>query len=140
MLDYMYEMDNTWRLHGVSMDGNVWKDYSPASQEITRDVLRLAQSFQLPELTSRATMWLAKDITTGNVVERLAMCSDFGLEVLHAKIMEQLTLNRQALVEVAHSSQITKHPELMQAMLKQASVQGLDLEESAKKKARKCSE
>jgi hypothetical protein len=108
MLDFLYDMDQT-----------VWKDYNPATQEINKDVLRLAQRFELPGLTGRAMNWLAKDVTTGNVVERLAICSEFGLDVLRGKLIEQLTLNRAALQEVAHSPQIMKYPELMQALLQQ---------------------
>lgn len=113
MLDYLYDMDQT-----------VWKDYNPATQEINKDVLRLAQRFELPGLTERATHWLAKDVTTGNVIERLAICSEFSLEVLRGKLIEQLTLNRAALQEVANSPQIMKFPELMQALLQQTASVG----------------
>jgi len=94
-----------------------WEDYNPRTQEINKDVLRLAQNFRLPGLTDRAMHWLAKDITTGNVVERLTICEDFGLSILREKILEQLTFNKQALAEVAHSAQIMQYPKLMQAML-----------------------
>jgi hypothetical protein len=127
MLDYMYEMDAT-----------VWKDYNPATQEINKDVLRLAQRFQLPGLTQRATHWLAKDITTGNVIERLAICSEFGLDALKGKIIEQLTINRHALQEVAHAPQIMQFPDLMQALLKQTAALGvLEEEEDGPAKRRK---
>jgi len=108
MLDYMYEVDPT-----------VWQDYNPHTQEITKDVLQLALRFELPGLTQRATRWLAKDITTGNVVERLAICSEFGLVELREKILEQLILNRVALQEVVNSPQVLKFPELMQVLLRQ---------------------
>lgn len=125
MLDYMYQMD-----------ASVWEDYNPRTQEINKDVLRLAQMFRLPGLTERAMHWLAKDLNTGNVVERLTICEDFGLQVLSEKILEQLTYNKKALAEVANSPQIMTYPKLMQALLqKAASVP----EESAqpKKKLRK---
>jgi len=109
MLDYMYEMTT-----------DVWEDYNPGTQEINKDVLRLAQNFRLPGLAEHATLWLAKDINTGNVVERLAICEEFGLLVLREKILEQLTFNKKALYEVAHSGQITKYPTLMQSMLQLA--------------------
>merc|ERR1711970_525714 len=94
--------------------------YNPRTQEINKDVLRLAGTFQLPGLTERAVRWLEKDLTTGNVVERLSICDEFSLEELREKILEQLTLNRQALSEVAHSPQIMTYPSLMQAMLQHA--------------------
>merc|ERR1712136_204877 len=71
---------------------DVWEDYNPGTQ----------------------------DINTGNVVERLAICEEFGLLVLREKILEQLTFNKKALYEVAHSGQIMKHPTLMQSMLQLA--------------------
>merc|ERR1712224_670538 len=85
MLDYMYQSD-----------ASVWDDYKPGTQEINRDVLQLAQSFQLPGLTDRAKQWLAKDLTTSNVVERLSICESFGLEDLREKILMQLTTNQKA--------------------------------------------
>eukprot|EP00933_Yihiella_yeosuensis_P084323 TRINITY_DN98760_c0_g1_i1.p1 TRINITY_DN98760_c0_g1~~TRINITY_DN98760_c0_g1_i1.p1 ORF type:complete len:235 (+),score=69.62 TRINITY_DN98760_c0_g1_i1:93-797(+) len=109
MLDYMYQTDAA-----------VWEDYNPRTQEINKDVLRLAQNFRLPGLTERAMHWLAKDLTTGNVVEVLTICNDFGLNALEERILEQLTQNKRALAEVANSPQIMKYPKLMQALLQQA--------------------
>merc|ERR1719510_704114 len=62
MLDYMY-----------GMDAGVWQDYNPRTQDINKDVLHLARRFRLPGLTDRAIHWLSKDLTTGNVVERLSI-------------------------------------------------------------------
>lgn len=109
MLDCLYEIET-----------QAWKDYNPRTQEINKDVLRLAQQFRLPALAEKATYWLSKDLTTGNVVERLQICEEFGLEQLSEKIIEQLTINRRALTEVANSPQIMSHPKLMQALLRQA--------------------
>lgn len=126
MLDFMYEVDVVGR-----------KDYAPATQEITKDVLRLAHRFRLPGLVQRAARWLARDITTGNVVERLAICSEFKLDGLSRKIIEELTVNRIALREVAGSPQIMKHPGLMKALLQQAASTGGEVVEATpKKKAR----
>eukprot|EP00928_Gymnodinium_smaydae_P009565 TRINITY_DN13587_c0_g2_i1.p2 TRINITY_DN13587_c0_g2~~TRINITY_DN13587_c0_g2_i1.p2 ORF type:complete len:231 (+),score=65.59 TRINITY_DN13587_c0_g2_i1:88-780(+) len=109
MLDFMYQMDAA-----------IWEDYNPRTQEINKDVLRLAQNFQLPGLVERAMHWLAKDLTTGNVVERLSICEEFSLNELREKILEQLTYNKKALAEVASSPQIMSYPKLMQAMLQLA--------------------
>merc|ERR1719181_374421 len=109
MLDYLYQLDD-----------KDYAEFNPRTQEINRDVLSLAKQFQLPGLTNRAMRWLGKDLTTGNVVERLSICEEFGLEELTDRILEQLTLNRQALAEVAHSPQIMTYPGLMQAMLQHA--------------------
>lgn len=127
MLDYIYQVDAA-----------VWEDYNPRTQEINKDVLRLAQSFRLQGLKERAMQWLAKDLTTGNVVERLTICEDFGLEDLRERILEQLALNKKALAEVANSPQIIAYPKLMQALLQQAASVPEDSPQ-AKKKTRKSS-
>merc|ERR1712046_23009 len=125
MIDYLYEMDDS-----------EWAEYNPRTQDINKDVLTLARSFQLPGLTERAVRWLAKDLTTGNVVERLSICDEYGLGDLREKILEQLTLNRQALAEVAHSPQIMTYPGLMQAMLQHAAAVP-DAKEPPTKRGRK---
>mmetsp|Transcript_10721 Transcript_10721/g.19061 ORF Transcript_10721/g.19061 Transcript_10721/m.19061 type:complete len:226 (-) Transcript_10721:77-754(-) len=124
MLEHLYQADVA-----------LWEDYNPRTQEINKDVLRLAQNFQLPGLTERAMHWLTKDLTTGNVVEVLTICEDFGLKELGVRILEQLTQNKKALAEVANSPQIMKYPKLMQALLQQASATPEDPQ--PKKKPRK---
>jgi len=109
MLDYIYQMDT-----------DMLESYNPKTQDINKDVLRLAQNFKLPGLTDFATVFLTKELNTGNVVERLAICEDFDLCELRERILEQLTLNKRALAEVAHSPQIMRYPRLMQALLQQA--------------------
>merc|ERR1712187_1011181 len=132
MLDFMY-----------GMDSSTWKEYNPRTQEVNKDVLRLAQNFKLPSLAEQATHWLSKDITTGNVVERLNICEEFNLQLLKDKILEQLTFNRVALSEVANSPQIVHHPKLMQSLLQMAAAvseppsEKEAPKESPKKKARK---
>jgi hypothetical protein len=107
MLDYMY-----------MLDADDWAAFNPRTQAINQDVLQLAAQFELPGLTQQAMHWLSKDLTTGNVVERLSICEEFGLTELSEKILEQLTYNKAALAEVAHSQQIMSYPKLMQAILK----------------------
>lgn len=109
MLDYIYQMDT-----------DMLERYNPKTQDINKDVLRLAQNFKLPGLTELATTFLTKEPNTGNVVERLAICEDFDLCEVRERILEQLTLNKRALAEVAHSPQIMRYPRLMQALLQQA--------------------
>jgi len=106
MLDFMYMLDE-----------KDWAVFNPRTQAVNRDVLQLASQFELPGLTQQAMHWLGKDLTTGNVVERLSICDEFGLSELSSKILEQLTYNKAALAEVAHSQQIMNHPKLMQAIL-----------------------
>lgn len=127
MLDHIYMMELATS-----------EEYNPKTQEINKDVLRLAQNFRLPGLAEHATHWLAKDISTSNVVERLMTCEEFCLDVLKEKILEQLTCNKRALAEVARSPQIMSYPRLMQALLQQAAgVPEEDDKSQAKKKGRK---
>jgi len=119
MLDFMYEV----------VQNNI-----PRARSIIKDVLRLAHNFQLPVLTQHATQWLSQDITTGNVVEVLAICEDFSLTDLRDRILSQLTHNKKALAEVAGSPQIMSYPKLMQSLLCQAAVAP---EPQPKKKIRK---
>jgi len=126
MLDYLYQMDS-----------DNWVDYNPRTQEINKDVLMLAQNFRLPGLTEKATHWLAKDLNTGNVVERLTICDAFGLDILRDRILEQLTTNKKALAEVANSPQIMKYPKLMQGLLQQAAARPDSPQPQPKKKGRK---
>merc|ERR1719198_1154624 len=92
-------------------------EYSPKTEEINKDVLKLASQFKMPELTERCTEVLAKDINTFNVVERLGLCEEFQIERLREKIMQQLTCNKKVLHDVAQSKSILQYPLLMQEML-----------------------
>jgi len=129
MLDFLYQIDSD----------DSWNKFHVMTQEINRDVLRLAKQFGLPALTHKAMHWLSKELTTGNVVERLEICTEFDLGELKTKILEALTNNRLALAEVANSPQIMQYPGLMQALLQSAaSSTGSEPEEKPKaKKARK---
>jgi len=119
MLDHIYMMELVTS-----------QEYNPRTQEINQDVLRLAQNFRLP--------CLAKDLTTGNAVERLMICEEFSLDVLKDKILEQLTCNKRALAEVARSPEIMNYPKLMQALLQQtAGIPEEDTTPQPKKKGRK---
>lgn len=112
MLDYIY---------GLNLDR--WEDYNPKTQEINKDVLRLAQNFVLPGLTEKATHWLTKDLSTGNILEVLAICEEFNLSELGDRILDQLTQNRRALTEVVSSPKIMQHAKFMQALLQHAASQ-----------------
>jgi hypothetical protein len=127
MLDYLY-----------MIDGKEWASFNSKTQAVNREVLQLARQFELPGLTEQAMHWLSEDLTTGNVVERLSICEEFCLTELYDKILEQLTYNREALSDVAHSQQIMNHPKLMQAILKCAASAAPEPEPQPKsKKARK---
>merc|ERR1719482_1053901 len=92
-------------------------EYAPKTDEINKDVLKLANQFKMPELTEKCAEILAKDVNTTNVVERLGLCEEFQLDRLREKIMQQLTSNRKVLHDVAQSKSILSYPLLMQEML-----------------------
>merc|ERR1719446_1388370 len=95
LLDYMY----------VASTGAKW-EYTPADSSVNKDVLRLARHFGLSQLHEHAARWLAKGLTTANVVERLVTCEEFGLGLLREKIIEQLTANPAELSVVSSSPEI----------------------------------
>merc|ERR1719456_1835114 len=110
-------------------------EYAPKTDEINKDVLKLAGQFKMPELTEKCAEVLAKDITTTNVVERLGLCEEYQLERLREKIMQQLTSNKKVLNDVAQSKSILQYPLLMQEMLGLIAQEGSD--ERPAKKAKK---
>lgn len=127
MLDFMYMLED-----------EDWAMFNPRTQAVNREVLQLAAQFELPGLAQRAMHWLSKDLTTGNVVERLTIADEFGLAELSDKILQQLTMNKEALAEVAHSQQIMKYPKLMQSILQCAASGTAEPEPQPKsKRARK---
>lgn len=92
-------------------------EYAPKTDEINKDVLKLAGQFKMPELTEKCAESLAKDINTSNVVDVLGLCEEYQLDRLREKIMQQLTSNRKVLNDVAQSKSILQYPLLMQEML-----------------------
>jgi len=125
MLDYFYEIG-----YGKGSDEAVSGGlYTPASQAINADVLRLAQKYELPALRARATLFMTKELSTHNAVERLAICDEFGLTELRERILEQLTANKKALAEVTSSPAITAYPTLMREMLALIATSGGGLDE-----------
>lgn len=109
MLDYMYHIEVLASNECISK-----------TEEIIVDVLRLAHDFRLSGLTSRATHWLATTLTTTNVLTRLKLCEDFGLEEFGDRILEELSINKLALYTVATSLEIMDHPRLLQILLQRA--------------------
>merc|ERR1740123_764073 len=75
--------------------GSAWDSYNPRTQDVN------------------------KDLNTGNVIERLAICEEFSLRDLYAKILDQVSNNRKALFEISSCPELVKHPALMQALLQQ---------------------
>jgi len=125
-------------------DGISAKQFDAATDAVNRDVLRLAQRFQLPRLEGHAACWLARNLTTANVVQRLTMCEEFRLSAVRAQILAHLMASPAALLQVAKSPEVAGTPLVLQDLLVQVlTVLEYDTasEESAKppsqKKARK---
>eukprot|EP00413_Alexandrium_margalefii_P021570 CAMPEP_0204565128 /NCGR_PEP_ID=MMETSP0661-20131031/35291_1 /ASSEMBLY_ACC=CAM_ASM_000606 /TAXON_ID=109239 /ORGANISM="Alexandrium margalefi, Strain AMGDE01CS-322" /LENGTH=245 /DNA_ID=CAMNT_0051572845 /DNA_START=56 /DNA_END=793 /DNA_ORIENTATION=+ len=92
-------------------------EYSPTSEEANRDVLRLAQRFQIAQLQDDASRWLLKGLSTANVLGRLMACEEFGMVEVREKILEQLTANPEALFVLAKDPEVTKVPAVLQDLL-----------------------
>lgn len=110
MLDYIYELGD---------DYHSGKDYCPPSDESNIEVLRLARQFDLQPLLQRALRYLTRDLSTLNVVQRLAVCEEFDLVELREKIITKLAHDQKALVAVSSNMEIVKHPSLLQGLLVQ---------------------
>mmetsp|Transcript_31919 Transcript_31919/g.74712 ORF Transcript_31919/g.74712 Transcript_31919/m.74712 type:complete len:230 (-) Transcript_31919:175-864(-) len=94
--------------------------YQPSNEEVNSDILRLAQLFQLPELQHDAALWLAKGLSTRNVLQRLRACEEFQLSEAREKIMEQLTANPEALYLLISDPEVTKVPIVIQELFLRA--------------------
>jgi hypothetical protein len=97
--------------------GGATSTYSPSTEETNRDVLRLAQRFQVALLLEHASRWLTRDLSTSNLLQRLLACEEFGLTDVRERILEQLTANPEALYVLARDPEITKVPAVMQDLL-----------------------
>lgn len=93
------------------------KEYAPSTEDANRDVLRLAQRFNISQLQDLASRWLARGLSTANVLERLVACEEFGLVEVREEILEQLTANPDALFVLAKDPEITKVPSVLQDLL-----------------------
>jgi len=93
------------------------REYNPPSEEVNRDVLRLAQRFQILQLQEDASRWLARGLSTANVLDRLLACEEFGLTEVRERILEQLTANPEALFVLAKDPEMMKVPAVLQDLL-----------------------
>merc|ERR1711920_453642 len=91
--------------------------YNPSTDDVNRDVLRLAQRFQIIPLQDQASQWLASGLTTANLLDRLMACEQFGLTDVRNNILEQLIANPDALFVVAKDPDMTKVPSVLQDLL-----------------------
>jgi len=93
------------------------KEPHSKTESANRDVLQLARSYSIPPLTHQASMWLVQNLTTQNVLGRLAICEEFGLLEVREKILEQLIADPVALPILARDPEVTKVPKVLQDLL-----------------------
>lgn len=94
-------------------------EYKATTAQVNKEILRLARCFGFAQLHEHAARWLAKGLTTENVVDRLVTCEEFGLGLLREKITERLALKPAEMMQVCSSPEITKHPRILQDLLVQ---------------------
>ncbi|CAE7341444.1 Zmynd10 [Symbiodinium sp. CCMP2456] len=94
-------------------------EYKATTAQVNKEILRLARYFGFSQLHEHAARWLAKGLTTENVVDRLVTCEEFGLGLLREKITERLALKPAEMMQVCSSPEITKHPRILQDLLVQ---------------------
>jgi len=98
--------------------------YQASSEETNVEVLRLAKHFELPSLRQAAACWLGQDITSENVVPRLAVCEEYGLTELAENIKGELASNSKCLLQVTQAPEAMKHPMILQSLLLTIATQG----------------
>ncbi|CAL1150327.1 unnamed protein product [Cladocopium goreaui] len=84
--------------------------------EELRDVLKLAQIFELPMLQERLVEPMAQQVTHASIMEILAISVQFDLMGLYNHAFKILVLSGY-LKEMAKSNSMLQYPELMQHML-----------------------
>lgn len=104
-------------IYGPLTAPNVPTTYSPTNEEANRDVLRLAQRFQITQLQAEASRWLTSNLSTANVLQRLVACEEFGLADVRDKILDQITANPTALYVLAKDPEMVKAPSVLQELL-----------------------
>lgn len=97
--------------------GGTAASYNPSSEAANSDVLRLAQRFQILPLQEWASQWLMSNLSTNNVLQRLAACEEFGLTDVRDKILQQITGNPPALFALAQDPEVVKVPLVLQDLL-----------------------
>lgn len=92
-------------------------EYAPSGEDVNRDVLRLAQRFNICQLQDAACRWLTKGLSTSNVLGRLLACEEFDLGEVRERILQLMTANPEALYVLAKDPEITKVPAVLQDLL-----------------------
>eukprot|EP00927_Polykrikos_kofoidii_P068958 TRINITY_DN64319_c0_g1_i1.p1 TRINITY_DN64319_c0_g1~~TRINITY_DN64319_c0_g1_i1.p1 ORF type:complete len:249 (+),score=53.17 TRINITY_DN64319_c0_g1_i1:156-902(+) len=102
-------------IYGVSV--TMQREYKPSTNIVNRDVLLIAQRYRIAELQEQACQWLARGLTTSNILERLVVCEEFGLLEVRDQVLEQLISNPDALFVLVQDPSVTKAPAVLQELL-----------------------
>jgi len=112
-----YLLDCVYGADAKEDDMNAEHSYNPSSEEANLDVLKLARELGIPALEDQAARWLARGLTTSNILNRLAACEEYGLTEVKDKILEQLTANTDALYELVSDPSVKAVPGVLQDLL-----------------------
>jgi len=111
------------RVYGTSRAS----EYCPATDGVNRDVLWLAERFQLAELREEAARWLVRGLSTENILGRIAVCEEFQLSDVRDYLLQQLVANPHALFVLAKDPDALKVPAVLQdALLRVLKLLGAD--------------
>jgi len=91
--------------------------YQPATDSINRDVLLLAQRFQLKGLEVQARWHLASGVTECNALGRLAICEEFEIADVREMLLSRLIANPPWLFRLATDRGIETLPLVMRDLL-----------------------
>merc|ERR1712217_485635 len=81
------------------------------------EILKLSHSLGLTHLHEHAARWLTVGLTTKNLVQRLVICEEFNLHILHDKMVQSLVAHPVQLSIVCRSAEILAHPKILQTLL-----------------------
>lgn len=87
------------------------------SDDAVRDVVCLAQVFDLRQLHDAASQWLLTGVSAGNVLQRLAVADEFALTSCRKELLDRVTANPQVLYALATSPNIVSVPAVLQDLL-----------------------
>jgi len=89
----------------------------PSTEEVNVDITHIGATYGLPALQERSARWFAEDLTTDDVVRRLAISDKYNLAELREGILDQLSMDCTALAAVVNAPDIVNYPTLLQELL-----------------------
>jgi len=93
------------------------QNYHPSSTKVNEEVLQISSDLQIPMLSELCALWLSTDVVTGNVVDRIRLCEEFGMPKLRAALVAGIVKDTRVLQAVSQNPATLKHPALMRELL-----------------------